>query len=106
MSRTQRKSKTKEEVKRYQDELTCMSKRSVELKSNDKVTINMLLEAPTVNEYINSGSLWVTTIADKINEMMSNVSPDKREEFIIESGRATALRQYAHYVSAIEEVRS
>lgn len=106
MSKTQRKSKTKEEVKRYQDELTCMSKRSITLKSNDKVTINMLLEAPTVNEYINSGSLWVTTIADKINEMMTNISPEKREEFILESGRATALRQYAHYVSAIEEVRT
>lgn len=111
MSRIELKSKTKEEVKRYQDEITCMSMRSVDLISNDKVTVRALLRAPTVNEYIRSGNLWVNTISDKINDMLS-INDDneqrrieKRNEFIIEAGRATTLRQYSHYVLAIEEVR-
>lgn len=111
MGKVEQKSKTKEEVKRYQDELSCMSMRSVELKANNKVAIKVLMRAPTVNEYINSGNLWVTTIGNRINEMMTidDESEERRIErrnaYIIESGRATALRQYSHYVSAIEEIR-
>ncbi len=105
MTRLQSRSKTKEEVLRYQKELVCMSEKRVELIKSDLVKVNILLKAPTINEYINSSRRWVMEISDRINQMFSTSSENDRDNFMIESGRSTSIRQYCHYVNNIEEIR-
>lgn len=106
MTKLNSRSKTKEEVLRYQKELVCMSEKRIELMGNDLLKIKILLKAPTINEYISSSKRWVMEISDKINQMFSSSSESDRDKFIIESGKATSIRQYCHYVSSIEEYRN
>lgn len=105
MSRIDNRSKTKEEVLRYQKELVCMSEKRVPLIESKQLKVNVILKAPTVNEYINSSRTWVMQISDKINQIFSTSSENDRDRFILDAGKSTSIRQYCHYISQIEEIR-
>ena len=106
MSQLGVRSKSKEDVLRYQKELVCMSNKKITLLEKDNFKVNVVFKAATIREYINSSRRWVMEMSDNVNKMFSNASESDRDNFIIEAGKATSIRQYCYYVEKIEEVIS
>jgi hypothetical protein len=65
-------------------------------------TFEVIFKVPTIREYIDSGEEWINGIADTLEESMTVPnSDDERNDFIADNARATALRQYGHYIDTI-----
>ena len=106
MSQLGIRSKSKEDVLRYQKELVCMSNKKITLLEKGDFKVNIVFKAPTIREYINSSRRWVMEMSDNVNKMFSNSSESDRDNFIIEAGKATSIRQYSYYVDRLEEIKT
>ena len=95
-------SMTEEEVNRYRKELLNNQPRIINIEKDDKI-ISFKLKVPTASQWINEGTTWVNQIVDSITGSFSESnSVNERNRFIINSAKASALRQYSHWVEEIE----
>jgi hypothetical protein len=87
-----------ETLKMYQEEFLRGQPRKIDL--NERVSIE--LAVPTLAKYLASGQTWVNNIVTMVDRAFSLPPGDQqRLDFIMTNGRATNMRQFSHWVSAI-----
>jgi hypothetical protein len=87
-----------EMVKRYRADFTIGQPRKVELTKDLAIT----LHAPSAIEYVMAGSKWTAEITKTVDDSFSApVEDDRRANFIVRHGQATAMRQYTHWVKLV-----
>lgn len=88
-----------EMLERYQSEFT-NRERQVELVPGLKMT----MKVPSIDEYINSGHRWVEGITDMVDRAFQQPpEAEIRDRYITQQGRATSMRQFAHWVKSVDE---
>lgn len=103
MSNMRTNSMTEESVERYKQEMLCSQGRLVELNKDTDRAIKLTLKVPTVSEYVDSGYRWINSIVETVtNALGVNASNNERNNYIIEHGKATAVRQYTHWIEKLE----
>lgn len=96
MLKKKRNSVSKEEVKRYVSEFVTGQAERIEINDN----LAMVLQVPSVNDHIASGYKWVGTIEETYAAVLTE-DPKARDKFLSDQGRATAMRQYGHFVKEV-----
>lgn len=77
----------------------------VKFTTDDGLILGFKLTNPTVDSYITIGYNWVNSVCSRIETIIGDdVDPAEKKSAIELSAKATALRAYAHYVSAINLV--
>ena len=71
------------------------------VKIND--SLSLVLDVPNLKNDIETGTRWVDSIVDRVDEIFSDGKIDDQTKNlrIIEQSRATALRQYASWIKKI-----
>lgn len=88
-----------EELTRYQNEHVRGGTRVVTLKDE----LRLHLHVPSIQDYEASGFAWVDSITDMLEGAFGvSLRGSDRDNYIIDQGRLTALRQYSHWVSRVE----
>ena len=84
---------------RYRSEFIRGKGRSIKL--ND--SISATLRIPNVNQYLTSGQKWVNNIVNMVDKAFS-IQPNDgiRDSYIMDQGKATNMRQFAHFVESLE----
>lgn len=99
MSKRAGNSMTEEMLERYQAEFVG-HERQVELTSGVKMT----MKVPSVDEYLNSGHRWVEGITEMVDQAFQQPpAAEVRDRYISQQGRATSMRQFAHWVKSVDE---
>lgn len=66
--------------------------------------VKLHLRTPSVREYLDSGEKWISEITNTVSEALGSEPTDRdRASYISKLAQSSRLRQYAHYVGAIEE---
>lgn len=66
--------------------------------------IKLHLHTPTLREYFDSGEKWINEIISAVHGALgADAAQNTRAGYISQLAQASRLRQYAHYVKAIEE---
>lgn len=90
---------TLESIQRYKDEFTIGKGRRVDLTP----IISMNLRVPTIDQYLESGQKWVNNIVSMVDRAFGLQQDETtRDAYILDQGRATNMRQFAHVVESIE----
>lgn len=102
MSKRRSNSMSMEEVKRYQAEMLRTQKRTISVGSKDH-EIQLVLKTPSLADFIDSGHRWVDSISSMVNMALGmDGTSEERDNYITKHGKATSLRQYAHWIESIE----
>lgn len=89
---------TLDAVKRYQKEFKFDVPDSIELVEGTRI----FFRHPSLAEYEISGRAWIDALVQGVDEAFGGrISAEERNQFIISSARATAVRHYAHYIDRI-----
>jgi hypothetical protein len=97
MTKRQRGSMETDSLKRYTDEFIRGQKNKINLTDDVSITIKI----PTIVEHIDSGYRWINTIEENYGKALIQ-DETKRDDYLISQGKATVMRQYAHFVESIE----
>lgn len=98
MAKNQGKTMNLESLRRYQEEFLRGQPRVVEI--ND--TLKLELAVPTILQYVNNGTAWVNNIVNMVDQAFSLPPGDeKRQDYIMEHGRAANARQFGHWIKAV-----
>lgn len=66
-------------------------------------TLTVTLKAPNYDGYLKSGSTWIHNIVKMVDQAFSLENDQKtRNEHVIERGKATSVRQYAHWIESFD----
>lgn len=85
-------------VEKYRSEFVRMRPRRAQI--DDKVWVT--LKTPSIDEYLDSGNRWVAGIVHMVDSAFQlEGEDDVRNAHIDEQGKATTMRQFAHYVSEV-----
>jgi hypothetical protein len=99
MSRRTGNTMTTEMLERYQSEFKT-TERAVELHEGLKMT----LKVPTIEEYLQSGNRWVSSITDMVDRAFQQKPDDEtRDRYISHQGKASVMRQFSHWVKDLQE---
>lgn len=86
------------ELARYEEDHGFVKYATLELKEG----LTAELRVPTVEEYEQSGFDWVDGIVATIDQAFGGtIKGEERNQFIIDQGQVTALRQYSHYIKKL-----
>jgi hypothetical protein len=96
MSNRTANSMSLESVKLYVDEFTRGINKTVKLSDNGSVT----LKVPTAHEHIEAGQKWISSIEERYGRSMLE-SENDREKYLYNQARATAMRQYSHFLKSL-----
>lgn len=103
MANMRTNSMTEESVAKYKQEMLCSQNRVVEVNKEADKSIKITLKVPTISEYVDSGYRWINNIVEVVtNALGTNASNNERNNYIIDQGRATAVRQYTHWIEKLE----
>lgn len=87
-----------EDLLRYQEEHTHGLPKTVKVHEN----LSLKFKVPTLETYEASGFKWVDGIVRMVDESFAvELKGRARNDYINQQGRATALRQYAHWINEI-----
>lgn len=101
MTHRQARSRSMEQIQKYKDELTKTHQSRVKLDIGKDVYVT--IRTPSIYDYVTSGSQWLTNIVSSIEKTIaSDVSIEEKNTLITRYGQASRLRQYSHWVEAIE----
>lgn len=90
-------------VKRYKEETLKTQNRTVVINKDTDKEIKLTLRSPSIAEYVESGYQWINGITSIAERSISDDVPiANREDYILKSAQATAMRQYDHWVAACE----
>ena len=89
-------------IERYKKELSSIQNERINLLDGD-TSIYITLKTPTLGEYIKAGHRWIGESVDNVNKALG-IEPDDdaRNKYVTQHCRATAMRQYTHWVASIE----
>ena len=88
---------TPEVYEKFHEDFALKGNRSFVVKG-----IRFDLHIPTFAQYESEGIAWIENIRTRYEKaFQSKMDPDAREEYIMEQGRATAMRQYSHWIERI-----
>jgi len=91
---------TLESIEKYRKEFTVGHTRSIVV--DEENDTQMELAVPYLDQYLNSGQKWVNFLVSKVDAAMQMASDDgRRNTYITQYGKASLLRQYAHWVKSI-----
>jgi hypothetical protein len=83
---------------KYKDEFTRGKGRTVKLAED----VDILLRVPNLDQYLNSGHKWVNNIVAMVDRVLGmNPNDNVRDKYIMDQGKATNMRQFAHWVEAV-----
>ena len=103
MSRMKANAMTLEDVKRYQSEFAEQAPKRVILGETTRHPVAMTLVTPTINQYIEQGHIWIGGMVEAINASLGvDVSDNKRNEALAQMVKATAVRQFSHWIESVE----
>lgn len=103
MSSRQPRLKDMASVKRYKDELLKSQNSTVDIEGENGQTIRITLKTPNITQYVDAGHRWIGSIVDTVNSSVgTNLDKNERDKFIFDKGKASSMRQYAHWVNSIE----
>ena len=89
---------TRESVQRYKNDFTRGKGRDVELAPG----LSMTLRVPTMDQYLTSGTKWINDIEMMVNQAFGLAQdPGVRDQYMINQGKATNMRQFAHFIEYI-----
>jgi hypothetical protein len=86
-------------IQSYRDEMLRGSKSKVNLKAGGG-SVEVVFKTPTALQHLGAGQLWIDNIEKSTPESLG-LPVDERDDFIWAKGKATTMRQYAHYVDSI-----
>lgn len=96
-------SKTIESIKEYQKQLVRVQPKRVTFNEGREDEMAITLKSPNINEYVQAGHRWITSIVDLVEDALSKDSESRdRNNVIVRHGQATAMRQYAHWIQSLE----
>lgn len=86
-------------IELYQENFAKGKARSVRIADN----LSFTFKTPSLEEYLASGFQWVDDTARSIARALGEESTlERRNALMLKQGRATSMRQYAHWVEKIE----
>lgn len=97
MTKRQRGSVSGEEVQRYVSEFI----RGQDLRVQLTPTLAVILKVPSAIEHIDAGYRWVSDIEDTYGRALAQ-DEKVRDEYLVNQGKATIMRQYSHFVRVVE----
>lgn len=90
------------ELSNYESQHAYSAKNTVVLKDINGNKTVVELRVPTLADYEQSGFSWVEGIVASTDQAFgSQLGGEERNEYILDQARATALRQYAHWIERI-----
>lgn len=96
-------SKSIRDIELYKEELGRAQSKQITIKSNNDVDINFVLKTPNINEYIDAGQRWVSHLVSLVEQTLdADADETEKNTLIFQHGRASTMRQYAHWVDSIE----
>jgi hypothetical protein len=99
MSRRVGNTMTDEMLENYQAEFN-LRERRVQLEEG----LEMTLKVPTIDEYLSAGHRWIDSITDMVDRAFGrDQSDEQRDRYISHKGKATVMRQFAHWVKDVVE---
>jgi hypothetical protein len=89
---------TREALTRYRDEFTRGKGRNIKLTEE----LEMTLRVPNMDQYLQSGQKWINNIVTMVDNAFA-LPPNEgvRDQYILNQGKATNMRQFAHFVESI-----
>ena len=104
MSARQSKNKDLLSINRYKEELSKSQSTRVVINAGQSNEIAFVLKTPTIAEYVDSGHNWISNIVNVVdNTLVSDkVSAEEKNALISTYGKSSVMRQYCHFVQAIE----
>jgi hypothetical protein len=102
MSERRSRSKTLEDVKKYQASLTRSVAKKITLDSDEGNSISFTLRVPSMAEFIDAGYRWVNEVVSTVEDSLTDMPEEQRDDYITKRGQATAMRQFGHYISEVE----
>jgi hypothetical protein len=103
MTKRRANSMTLESVKQYQSGLLDCQPRMITVDTGSETPTNVTLHIPSISDFIDAGTRWIGTIENMVTQSLGLTATDKeRNAYIFKHGKATALRQYTHWVQSIE----
>lgn len=92
---------SEDDVVRYRKELLNNQPRDIKFMHDDD-EFTLKLKVPTVNEWVDQGTKWINSIAESVTTAISTTdSTNERNNMMIDMAKASALRQYSHWVETI-----
>jgi len=96
-------SKTIDSIKEYQKQLARIQPKRVIFNEGREDEMAITLKSPNINDYVQAGHRWITGIVDLVEDALSKDTESRdRNYVIVRHGQATSMRQYAHWIQAIE----
>lgn len=94
------KNMTEDSIQKYRSEFTIGHSRVFTVDKEDEIDFE--LSVPTLDRYLESGQKWVDDLISKVDTAMRITSDDgRRNEYVVNYGKASLLRQYCHWVKSI-----
>lgn len=91
-----------DDLKRYKEESLIARDRSITI-GQEEESFKIILQVPTINQYINAGTSWISGIAEMVDSVLgTDASTDNRNQQIDVHCLMTVARRYAHWVKAIQ----
>jgi hypothetical protein len=86
-------------VDKYLDDFPLRKGRTVEINENVKVTLNV----PSAEDFVKSGQRWISDIVSMVDRIFTSdvTHADSRRLAIDENARATAIRQFGHWIESV-----
>ena len=92
-----------DDVLRYQSEMRSMHKSAFQIKTSDEDDVNVVLKTPTISDFLQNGFKWIDGIKDLVEDLLGmDAGREEKEDYMFKQGKATALRQYRHWVDSIQ----
>lgn len=90
-------------VKKYRTEMLGLNDYTIKIHEGTDREMRIVLKSPTIADYVDSGYRWINGIVDLVEKTLANQNKsDDRQRLITQHGQATAMRQYTHWIRAIE----
>lgn len=103
MSKVSNSIMTLEEISRYKQEMVIAQERQIVLCKDTHKEITLNMRIPNVNEFITAGNVWINQMVQMVDTALGKeVSNEKRNQYIINHGKATNLRQYGQWIYSIK----
>jgi len=96
MTKRQRASMTPESLERYHEEFISGQIKDIKLSDQVKITVKI----PNALEHIDAGYRWVNAIEENYGKALIQ-EETKRDNYFVTQGKATVMRQYAHFVHSL-----
>lgn len=92
------KKRQHDDLEAYREEHQVPNSRLVELGDDIKAK----LEVPSIEQYESAGFKWVEGVVDMVEGAFEvDLNDGDRNRYLLEQGRATSLRQFAHWIKEI-----